>query len=62
MHITTGTLVLIRLYNKAELLETKVNGTKIEKFMWTKISCDLGKNRCHRPSGLGSRSTAIVRL
>ena len=31
VHITTGTLVLTRLHNKADLLETKVNCAKDRK-------------------------------
>ena len=57
---TTGILVLIRLLKKADLLETKVNCTKIERFMLIKISFDLGKNGCHRPSGLGGRLIVVV--
>ena len=44
MHITIGTLVLIRLLMKADVMETTV---KIERFV--KINFDLGKNGCHRP-------------
>ena len=44
MHVTIGTLILIRLFMKADLLEITV---KIERFV--KISFDLGKNGCHRP-------------
>ena len=33
----------------------KLTALKIERFVCTKIRFDLGKNECHRPSGLGSR-------
>ena len=33
----------------------KINFTKDRKVVWTKTSFDLGKNGCHRPSGLGGR-------
>ena len=60
MCITTATLVLPRLLKKADLLETKVNSMK-ERFIWTKLSFDLKKNRLHIPSGLGNRSIIVVR-
>ena len=34
---------------------------KIERFVWIKISLDLGKNGCYRPCGLGGRSIVVVR-
>ena len=33
----------------------------IERFMQTKISFDLEKNGHHTPSGLGDKSTVVVR-
>ena len=55
-----GTLVLIILDKKAGLLETKVNDTKDWKVRMVKISFDLRKNGCHKPSDLGSRSIVVV--
>ena len=43
MHIITNTVVLIRLHKKVDLLETKLILQKVERFMWMKISFDLGK-------------------
>ena len=60
MHTTTGTLVLIKLYKKVDLLETKVNCTNDSKVCADDKSFDLGKNECHRLSGLGSRSIVVV--
>ena len=39
----------------------KLTTQKIEKFMRTKISFDLGENGRHRPSDLGGRLTVVVR-
>ena len=58
--VTTGTVVLIRLCKKADLLETKLTARKIERFVWMKLTFDLGKDGCHRPSGLGCRSVVVV--
>ena len=33
---------------------------KDRKVRADKISSDLGKNRCHRPSGLGGKSIVVV--
>ena len=54
VHMTTGTLVLIRINMKADLLEIKFNGTKYRKVHADEINFDLGKNGC--PCSLGSRS------
>ena len=57
--LTTGTLVLIRLRKKQiDLMSIK---QKTERFVWTKISFDLGKNGCHRHSDLGGRLIVVVR-
>ena len=61
MHIATGTLALIRLHKKADLLEIKVNSTKDRKVMQTKISFDLGKNEDHMPSSLDGRLIFVER-
>ena len=50
MYATTGTLVLIRLHKKADLLEMKVNNTKVQ----TKKCFDLGRDGGHKYSKLGS--------
>ena len=50
LRITTGTLVLIILFKKAEM---KINCMKDIKVDAYKASFDLIKNGCHRPSGLG---------
>ena len=54
------TLILIRLHKKADSLETNVNYMKDRKVRADKKSFDLGKNGCHRPSGLGGRSIVVV--
>ena len=46
-------MVLIRLHKQADLMETKVDHTKDRKLA-------LGKNGCHRPSDLSSRSIVVV--
>ena len=51
---------MIRVRKKPDLLETKVNCMKDRKVRADKISSDLGKNRCHRPSGLGGKSIVVV--
>ena len=61
MCVTTGTMVLIRLYKKADLWETKIDATKNRKVHVDRKSFDLGKNGSHKPSGLGGRSIVIVR-
>ena len=61
MHILTDTLVLIRLYNKADLLVIKVDYTNKEKFVQMKVSFNLGKNGYHIPSVLGGRLIVVVR-
>ena len=61
MHILTDTLVLIRLYNKADLLVIKVDYTSKEKFVQMKVSFNLGKNGHHIPSVLGGRLIVVVR-
>ena len=43
MHVTTGTLVLIRLHNKVDLPETKVNCMKDRKVHADKNKPWLGK-------------------
>ena len=55
VYVTTGTLILIGLYKKVDLLQTKVNGTIDRGFMRMKLSYDLGKNGYHRPNSLGNR-------
>ena len=59
MCVTTGTLVLIRLYKKADLLETKVNSTKGRKVGVEENNPE--KNGGHKPSSLGGRSVVVVR-
>ena len=65
MHIITatpaGTLVMIRLHNKADLLETNLMAQNKESFVQIKISFDLGKNAHHTPIGLGARLIVVVR-
>ena len=46
MFITTGTVVLVRLHKKTDLLEMKVNGMKDRKVCADKIY-DLEKNGGH---------------
>ena len=46
---------------KADLLEMKVSSTKIERFVQTKISFDLGKNGGNMPCALRGRSIVVVR-
>ena len=62
MHITTDTLVVIGLHSKAGCTywKHKLTAQKVKKVLWTKISFDLGKNECHRSSGLGGRSIVVV--
>ena len=55
VYITAGTLVMIRLHKKA------LTAKKIEKFMWMKISFDMGKNGRHRPNSLSSRLIVVLR-
>ena len=46
-------LVLIRLHKKAYLYwRWKLTAQKKERFVWTKLSSDLGKNGYHRPSAV----------
>ena len=59
--MTTGTVVLIRLHKKADLIDMKVNCRKNGKAHVDKNSFDLGKNVCHKPSSLGSRSIVVIR-
>ena len=60
MYIITGTLVMIRLHKKADLMKTILTAQKIEKFMQIKINFDMGKKGCHRPND-HSRSIGVVR-
>ena len=46
---------------KVGSLETKVNATKKERFVWTKIYFVLGKNGTYNLNDLGSRLIAVVR-
>ena len=61
VYITTGTLVLIKLHKKADLLEIKINSTKDIKVHMDKLGFDLEKNGGHTPSSSGSRSTLAGR-
>ena len=45
---------------ESRLTREKLTAKKIESFMQSKISFDLGENGHHRPSGLGGRLTAVV--
>ena len=46
----------MRLHKKADLLtKTQVDGMKDRKICVNQNSFDLGKNGCHRPSGLDGR-------
>ena len=59
--MTTGTVVLIRLHKKTDLLDMKVNYRKDRKACVDKNSFDPGKNVCHKPIGLSSRSIVVIR-
>ena len=61
VHILTGTLVLIRLYNKTDLVVIKVDYINEEKFVQMKVSFNLGKNGCLIPIALGGRLIVVVR-
>ena len=53
--------ILIRLHNKADLLETNFNSIKYRKVC---VDENLGKNghdTMHTPSGLGSRLIVVIR-
>ena len=56
-----GTLVLIRLHKKADLLEMKVKSIKHKKARVDENKLDLGRNGCHTLGSLGSRSNVVVR-
>ena len=51
----TGTLVLIRIHKKANLLKMKVNSMKERKVHVNKNKLWSGKNGDYKPGGLGSR-------
>ena len=61
VYVTTGTMILIELYKKADLLEIKVNGMKDRKVHADEKSFELEKNEFHRPKGLGDRSVVVAR-
>ena len=45
---------------ECRLTETKVNCMKVERFIWTKLSFDLKRNGCHKPSDLSGMSIIVV--
>ena len=61
VHVTSGTLVLIRLRKTADLLERKINSTKDIKVLADEKGLNLAKNVGHIPSILGDRLIVVVR-
>ena len=64
MYVTTGILVLIRLHKKEDLQEMKVNDMNdapCRKICADENRLDLGKNRHHRPIGVGDRLITVVK-
>ena len=71
MHITLNTYLTVCACNywhsgtdqtikECRLMETKVNCIKVERFIWTKLSFDLKRDECHKPSDLSGMSIIVV--